>query len=110
MQLKRNLHSGDFAELLISDYIEYMWHFYVPKDRYQYKLNSNTSSQGTDVIGLKMKETKSSDDDEMIVFEVKCQAGGAFSNNRLSEAISDSVKDPIKKGETLNAIRQRAFA
>lgn len=101
--------SGDFAELLISDYLEFVHHFYVPKDRYEFKFNPNTSSQGTDVIGLKMHMGNSRQDDEMIVFEVKCQASAGKPENRLCDAITDSVKDPVRKGETLNAIRQRAI-
>lgn len=101
--------SGDFAELLISDYLEYTKGYYVPKDRYNSKFNRNTSSQGTDVIGLKLFDDKKTPNDEMIVFEVKSKATKTISDNRLQDAINDSYKDYIRKGETLNAINQRAI-
>ncbi|MEG2145566.1 MAG: Hachiman antiphage defense system protein HamA [Lachnospiraceae bacterium] len=99
--------SGDFAELLISDYLEYLLNYYVPKERYQNKFNRNTSSQGTDVIGLKMFSRDDSKDDELVVFEVKAQTSGKKPKNRLQDAINDSQKDCLRKAETLSAIKQR---
>lgn len=101
--------SGDFAELLISDYLEFLAGYYVPKDRYNLKFNRSTSSQGTDVIGLKLIDDQKSPNDEMIVFEVKSKAQKTTGTNRLQDAINDSYKDYIRKGETLNAINQRAI-
>ena len=102
--------SGDFSELLISDYLEFVHDFIIPKDRYNSKFNRNTSSQGTDVLGLKMLNADWTPDDEMIIFEVKCMASKRTkSDNRLQAAIKDSYKDYIKKGEMLNAINERAL-
>ena len=101
--------TGDFAELLVSDYLEFTFGYYVPKDRYNCKFNRSNSSQGTDVIGLKMLGDSHSPNDEMVVFEVKGKSQKNTRDNRLQDAIDDSYKDYIRKGETLNAVNQRAI-
>ena len=105
--------SGDFAELLIADYLEFSLGYFVPRERYKNKFNRNTSTQGTDVIGLKMAGTAWSLDDEFVTFEVKAQASEKEKKKRLQEkkdrlqdAIDDSYKDAVRKGETLNALKQ----
>lgn len=98
--------SGDFAELLISDYLEFTLGYVVYRERYKNKFNRNSSTQGTDVIGFKLNGTKPSPDDEFITFEVKAQACGNKAKNRLQDAIDDSYKDAIRKGETLSALKQ----
>ena len=98
--------SGDFAELLIADYLEFTLGYYVHRERYKNKFNRNTSAQGTDVIGFKFLGSKPSPEDEFVSFEVKAQASGTTAQNRLQDAIDDSYKDAIRKGETLSASKQ----
>lgn len=98
--------SGDFAELLISDYLEFVLGYIVPRERYKNKFNRNSSTQGTDVIGFKIHGNKPAADDEFITFEVKAQASGKIAKNRLQDAVNDSHKDAIRKGETLSALKQ----
>lgn len=97
--------SGDFAELLISDYLEFILGYIVHRERYRNKFNSNTSTQGTDVIAFKFIDSKPVDD-EFVAFEVKAQASGSISKNRLQDAVDDSHKDAIRKGESLSALKQ----
>lgn len=98
--------SGDFSELLISDYLEFTLGYIVPRERYKNKFNRNSSTQGTDVIAFKITGVKPSTDDELLTFEVKAQASGKVSENRLQDAVKDSYKDAIRKGETLSALKQ----
>lgn len=98
--------SGDFAELLISDYLEFSLGYIVHRERYKNKFNSNTSTQGTDVIAFKITGSRPSVDDEFLTFEVKAQASGKTAEPRLQDAIDDSYKDAIRKGETLSALKQ----
>lgn len=98
--------SGDFAELLISDYLEFTLGYIVHRERYKNKFNRNSSTQGTDVVGFKFVGSKPSSGDEFITFEVKAQASGTKAKNRLQEAIDDSYKDAVRKGETLSALKQ----
>ena len=98
--------SGDFAELLVSDYLEFSLGYTVHRERYKNKFNSNTSTQGTDVVAFKITGSKPSDDDEFLTFEVKAQASGKKPEPRLQDAIDDSYKDAVRKGETLSALKQ----
>lgn len=98
--------SGDFAELLIADFLEFTLGYFVPRQRYKNKFNRNSSTQGTDVIALKMLSEKSSPTDEFVTFEVKAQSSNGTPKNRLQDAIDDSYKDAIRKGESLSALKQ----
>jgi len=98
--------SGDFAELLISDYLEFSLGYSVHRERYKNKFNRNSSTQGTDVIAFRMTGSKPTVADELITFEVKAQASGNTAKRRLQDAIDDSYKDPIRKAETLSALKQ----
>lgn len=75
--------SGDFAELLISDYLEFILGYVVHRERYKNKFNRSSSAQGTGVIGFKLYGTKPSSNDEFVTFEVKAQASGRKATNRL---------------------------
>ncbi|MCM1524896.1 MAG: DUF1837 domain-containing protein [Ruminococcus sp.] len=98
--------SGDFGELLVSDFLEYILGYTVPRERYKNKFNRSSSTQGTDVIAYKISGKPNDTHDELVTFEVKAQASGKASKNRLQDAIDDSFKDPIRKGETLSALKQ----
>lgn len=98
--------SGDFGELLVSDFLEYLLGYTVPRERYKNKFNRSSSTQGTDVIAYKISGKPSDPNDELVTFEVKAQASGKAPQNRLQSAIDDSFKDPIRKGETLSALKQ----
>lgn len=98
--------SGDFAELLISDYLEFTLGYIVHRERYKNKFNPNSSTQGTDVVAFKTAGINPSVSDEFLTFEVKAQASGKVAENRLQDAVKDSYKDAIRKGETLSALKQ----
>ena len=99
--------AGDFGELLVADYIEYIYSYYVPRTKYSNKINPNTSPQGSDVIGLKMGE-KESLNDELYVIEVKTRASNRMeSENRLQKAIDDSTKDIERLAFLFFFIKQR---
>ena len=98
--------SGDFAELLVADFLEFTLGYFVPRQRYKNKFNRNSSTQGTDVIALKIFSEKSSPTDEFVTFEVKAQSSNGTPKNRLQDAIDDSYKDAVRKGESLSALKQ----
>lgn len=98
--------SGDFAELLISDYLEFKLGYIVHRERYKNKFNRNSSTQGTDVVAFRNVGIKPDLHDEFVTFEVKAQASGKVAKARLQDAIDDSYKDAVRKGETLSALKQ----
>ncbi|MHC1714859.1 MAG: Hachiman antiphage defense system protein HamA [Acidaminococcaceae bacterium] len=103
-----SVRSGDFTEILVADYVQYVLDYIVPRTRYDRKVNKNSSTMGSDLVGYKCGE-KISQNDELIVFEVKAQASEVSPTplSRLQKAVNDSNKDVVRLGETLNALVQR---
>ena len=100
---------GDFCELLVADYIEFVRNYYVPRTRYCRKINRNMSSPGSDILAFKMNK-KSTRKDEVFVVEVKGTANPKSSHKgyqRLQDAIDDSGKDIVRYSESLNAAKRR---
>ncbi|HLA60013.1 MAG TPA: Hachiman antiphage defense system protein HamA, partial [Puia sp.] len=102
------IRSGDFGEILISDYLQYILSFWVPRTtRYSDKNIRNESEKGCDIIGFKMLKSKESPSDALAVFEAKAQFSGRKANPRLQDAVDGSAKDWIRLAESLSAIKQR---
>jgi hypothetical protein len=68
-----SLRSGDFGEILIGDYIEFVLGYWCPRElRYQDRWNRNDSTKGCDVIGFKFVADGAEDPgDELFIFESK---------------------------------------
>lgn len=103
-----SVRSGDFTEILVADYVQYVMDYIVPRTRYDRKVNKNSSTMGSDLIGYKCGK-KISSNDELIVFEVKATASEIppTPEVRLQKAVNDSNKDVIRLAESLNAVVQR---
>lgn len=104
-----SIRAGDFGEILIADFLEYIENYWVPRTRYNDKNIRNESTKGSDIIGFKFINSDSfSPHDKLCIFESK---SGFSSNNtnfdRLQNAVDDSIKDEKRKAESLNAIKQR---
>lgn len=100
--------SGDFSEILVADYLEFVLKYFVPRTRYDTKINRNSSAQGSDLIGYsQVLFGQINKDDKLLVFEVKAQASDAKAKLKLQEAVNDSAKDMIRLAESLNASYQR---
>lgn len=104
-----SIRAGDFGEILVADYLEFLMGFWVPRFRWSSKIIRNESPKGSDVIGFRLGDKdKFSPDDTLIVVEAKTKFSAA-NNNRLQVAINDSAKDPRRLGESLNFIKQKLF-
>lgn len=103
-----SLRSGDFGEILVADYIEFILGYWSPRTlRYQDRWNRNDSTKGCDIIGFKFASDESHhQDDELFIFESK-SGMSKTSANRLQDAIDDSIKDAVREAMTLNALKQR---
>jgi hypothetical protein len=106
-----SIRSGDFAEILVADYIEYKLGYWCPRQlRYDQKWNRNESTKGCDVIGFQFVNDDGVDpNDELFVFESKASMSGNTPKNRLQDAVTDSGKDALREATTLNALKQRFF-
>ncbi|MBN8229473.1 hypothetical protein JYK02_18335 [Corallococcus macrosporus] len=106
-----SIRAGDFAEILIADYVEYLLGFWVPRTRYADKMVRNESPKGSDVVGFKVVSAgRESVDDLLLVFEIKARLSSDSPSSRLQDAVDDSAKDLRRRAESLNAIKQRLVA
>ena len=105
--------SGEFGELLVYDYINYVLEYYVPRVRYFNKVNPDMPVPGSDVIGYKMENyKKGSKNDKLLVAEVKTRS--TISGNKttaitetITKAIQGASKDRVRVGESLNAEKSK---
>lgn len=102
-----SIRAGDFAEILVADYLTYLQGYTVPRTRYDRKGVPNESTKGSDVLAFK-QDTNDSSKDELLVYEVKAKLS-AKPKAMLQEAIDHSAKDYLRLGESLNGIKQRMF-
>jgi Cap4 SAVED domain len=108
-----SIRAGDFAEILVADYFEYVLNWRVPRTRYRAKAIPNESVKGTDFLAFHISDTtdvhneKYSSDDVLMSVEVKAQFSGSTPKARLQDAIDDSAKDRLRRAYTLNAMKQR---
>ena len=103
------IRAGDFAEILLADYLEYKMDHFVPRTRYGNKVVRDESSKGSDLIGFKLFDGNETAQDVLTIFEVKAQFSGQVAKARLQDAVDGSAKDELRKAESLNAIKQRLF-
>jgi hypothetical protein len=72
-----SIRAGDFAEILIADYLEFLIGYWVPRDKYKEKSIRDESVKGVDILGFLMPDPQNpSPTDTLITFEVKAQFTG----------------------------------
>jgi hypothetical protein len=99
--------AGDFAEILLSDYLEWKLGYWVPRERWNSKPTLDESVKGCDVVGFKIFDaTKATSKDVLAVLESKA-ALTKHEGSRLQDAVNDSAKDHLRIDESLNYLRQR---
>lgn len=96
--------SGDFAEVLVADYLRFVRAYYVPPTRYDRKKVRNESVKGTDVLAFKFGDNSAQD--ELMVYEVKA-ALTKTKENKMQEAVNHSGKDHLRLAESLQAAKER---
>ncbi len=103
-----SIRAGDFGEILIADYLEFVLAYWIPRTHYDKKTVRNESTKGTDIIGFKIVTPgRDNPKDALALFEAKAQFTGNAPTKRLQAAVDGSLKDDIRKAESLNAIKQR---
>lgn len=103
-----SIRAGDFAELLIADYLEYHLNYWVPRARMEAKAVRNESVKGCDVIGFRiLRDGVKSPNDELVIYESKAKLTAGGDENRLQTAVTDSAKDSLRKAEALNFLKRR---
>lgn len=107
-KLGPSIRAGDFGEILVADYLQWLLGYWVPRVRWSSKIIRDESPKGCDIIGFRFLHDNGEPDtgDELIVFESKTKFSPS-KKNRLQDAINDSVKDHIRIDESLNYINQK---
>lgn len=100
--------SNTITEILISDLIEYILGYHVPRCRQENMSGKTVSEHGTDVIGYKFKNSdkKASTEDRLVAAEVKA----ILSKNDtgvITNAVNDSFKDEYRVSLSLNYLRKK---
>ena len=102
-----SIRAGDFAEILISDYVEHVLGYWVPRGKYADKASRDESVKGVDILGFRMPAPTHAPADELLTFEVKAQLSGGEYSGALQKAVTDSAKDYLRSAITLNATKRR---
>lgn len=88
-----SVRSGDFSEILVADYIQYLLGYTVPRTRYDRKDTRDSSTKSVDVLGFRFNDPENpGPGDELITCEVKGSLTAPASNT-LADAIDGSKKD-----------------
>lgn len=101
--------SNDFTEIMISDMLEFVHGYAVPRCKQRNRSGKNQSEHGTDIIAYKYNKNskKPSSKDELLAVEVKA---GLSSDkySPISDAVADSHKfDEVRHSLTLNFYRKK---
>lgn len=100
--------SNDFTEIMISDLLEFIHEYTVPRCKQDNRSGKTNSAHGTDILGYKYKSPthKPQPDDELLAVEVKAGLS-SDSYEPVQKAIADSKKyDAIRYAHTLNFYRK----
>lgn len=100
--------SADIGEIIVSDLLEFVHGFSVPRYKMKNRSGKCNSQQGTDVIGYKYyyADHSKSDKDELIATEVKA-ALTSEDYSSISKAIKDSAKDEHRLARSIDYCRKR---
>ncbi|MCZ2897031.1 DUF1837 domain-containing protein [Burkholderia thailandensis] len=104
-----SIRSGDFAEILVCDFLEFSLNHWVPRSRFSEKATPNESVKGTDIIGLYVSPNGIAAEDTLTTFEVKAQLSAGRPQARLQVAVDDAAKDKVRQAFTLLAMKRKAL-
>ena len=104
------IRAGDFGEILVADYLQWIFNYWVPRIRWSSKAVKDESSKGCDVIGFQFYDPERiSPNDLLTTFETKTCFSKGSSKYRLQDAVNDSAKDHIRIDESLNYLKQKLY-
>lgn len=106
-----SVRSGDFAELLVTDYVEHVLGYWVTRGKYADKQTRDDSVKGVDILGFKQIDPNSHNPgDVLLAFEAKALCSVSPYGGQLQSAVDDSSKDFLRRAFTLNATKRRLLS
>ena len=101
---------GDFAEIMISDLLQFVEGYEVPRYKQHGRTDKNSSEHGSDVIAYKITDPeKPNASDELLAIEVKSRSASTDLTGAISEASKDSKKDRSRVAMTLSYYSMRSL-
>lgn len=106
--LGSTVRSGDITEILVSDLLEFIFDYSVPRYKQKNRSGKNNSEHGTDVIAYKYFKgcDSPSEKDELVATEVKALLTSTGYDS-LENAIKESKKDEQRLARTIDHCRKR---
>lgn len=105
------IRGGDFAEIVISDLIQFIEGYEVPRYKQHGREDKNSSEHGTDVVAYKVADpAKPNKNDELLAVEVKSRSSSTDLKGAITEAAKDSLKDRSRIAMTLAYYATRSLA
>ncbi|MCU0485177.1 MAG: DUF1837 domain-containing protein [Anaerolineales bacterium] len=110
-----SVRAGDFGEILVADYLEFVLGFWVPRARYGAKAINDESTKGCDTVGFMfINKDDESPNDTLAIYETKARlTGDNLTTDKKASgfqaAINDSAKDHLRIAFSLNYLKQRLF-
>lgn len=105
------IRSGDFAEIVISDLLQFVASYSVPRYKQRGRVDKDKSGFGVDIIAYKVSDSKSPmPTDELMTVEVKARCSDTNLKKALVDAGKDSAKDKSRVGMTMNFIMMRSYS
>jgi hypothetical protein len=100
--------SNDITEILISDLLEFVYGYKVPRCKQRNRSGKTQSEHGTDVIAYKFHKNinEPNKDDELVAAEVKAKLT-ASDASPIIDAATDSKKDDHRFAHTLDYYRKK---
>ena len=104
------IRGGDFAEIIISDLLQFIEGYEVPRYKQHGRSDKNNSEHGTDVIAYKLVDPlKPNLKDELLAVEVKSRSSSTALSDAISEAAKDSPKDRSRLAMTISYYSRRSL-
>jgi hypothetical protein len=104
------IRAGDFAELLISDYVEHLLGYWVPRGKYAEKASRDESVKGVDILGFRLTNpSATTPTDTLLAFEVKAQFSGSKYNGRRAMTLNATKRRLRQAGEHDKALLVQRF-
>lgn len=101
--------SNDFTEIMISDLLEFIQGYTVPRCKQRNRSGKTQSEHGTDIIAYKYdkQNTRSSSTDELLVVEVKAGLSSDKYDPILNAVADSNAYDEVRHTHTLNFYRKK---
>lgn len=100
--------SNDITEILVSDLLEFVFSYTVPRCKQQNRSGKTLSEHGTDIIAYRFykKDKMPNSNDELVAAEVKAQLTSGNADS-IKKAAEDSKKDEQRFAHTLDYYRKK---